>query len=90
MKYRDEYMGEVKEVLNDLLNMTETIKIIRTDLLTDNYHGKNNDKIRSLIHLLCSYGRDVDIKARRVKFEIEKDEFENGIENNNFEIDYSK
>lgn len=84
-------MGEVKEVINDLLNMTETIRIIRTDLLTDNHHGKNNAKIKSLIHLLCSYSRDVDVKARGVKFEIEKDEFENGLLNDTSpEIDYSK
>ena len=88
MKYRNEYMGEVKKLVNDVLNITEAVNILRTELLQEN--GKNKDKIRSLLYMLCSYGRDVDIKARRVKFEIEKDEFENGIDNNNFEIDYSK
>ncbi|MBO5098828.1 MAG: hypothetical protein J6C16_01525, partial [Clostridia bacterium] len=72
MKYRNEYMGEVKKLVNDVLNITEAVNILRTELLQEN--GKNKDKIRSLLYMLCSYCRDVDVRAKGVKFEIEKDE----------------
>ncbi len=74
MKYRDEYMGEVKKLVDDVLNISEAINILRTELSRENDREKNNDKIRSILYMLCSYMREVDVRAKKVKFEIEKDE----------------
>ena len=70
-------MGEVKKLVNDVINITEAINILRTELLQEN--EKNKDKIRSILYMLCSYIREVDVRAKGVKFEIEKDE-DGGIE----------
>ena len=70
-------MGEVKKLVNDVINISEAINILRTELLQEN--EKNKDKIRSILYMLCSYIREVDVRAKRVKFEIEKDE-DGGIE----------
>ena len=65
-------MGEVKKLVNDVINISEAINILRTELLQEN--EKNKDKIRSILYMLCSYIRAVDVRAKGVKFEIEKDE----------------
>ena len=65
-------MGEVKKVVRDVLNISEAVNILRTELLQEN--EKNNDKIRSILYMLCSYIREVEARAKGVKFEIEKDE----------------
>ena len=65
-------MGEVKKLVNDVINISEAVNILRTELLQEN--EKNKDKIRSILYMLCSYIREVDVRAKGVKFEIEKDE----------------
>ena len=67
-------MGEVKKVVRDVLNISEAVNILRTELLRENDKEKNNDKIRSILYMLCSYIREVETRANNVKLEIEKDE----------------
>ena len=76
-------MGEVKKVVCDVLNISEAVKILRTELLQEN--EKNNDKIRSILYMLCSYIREVDVRAKGIKFEIEKGSYKIYIGKNSLE-----
>ena len=67
-------MGEVKKLANETLNVTNTLNVIRNDLIPNNKFGKYDEKIKSLVNMLCTYAMHLEARARTVKFEVEKDE----------------
>ena len=74
MKNSDKYMEKAKKLANDVLNITEAVNMLSTELLCENDKDRNNDKIRSIFYMLCSYCKEVDVRPKDVKLEIEKDE----------------
>lgn len=74
MKYADECMGEVKALVDEVLNVTEIVNVLRTDWLPNNEKGENDDKIKSVLNMLCKYCIYVEARARKIKNQIEKDE----------------
>lgn len=74
MDCRDEYTGEVKALVEEVLNVTEIVNVLFTDWIHNNKNRKNDDKIKSVLSMLCKYCIYVEARARKIKLQIEKDE----------------
>ena len=54
--------------------MTEIVNVLRTDRIPNNKNRKNDNKIKSVLSMLCKYCIYVEARARKIKLQIEKDE----------------
>ena len=74
MKHTEEYTVEVKALVDEVLNITEIMNVMRTDWMPNNKKGENDDKIKSALSMLCKYCVYVEARARKIKGQIEKTE----------------
>lgn len=74
MNSKDKYTKEMKILVDEILNVTEMLSVVRKDWLPDNKNGKNDDKIKSMLNILCKSCRTLEAKARSVKQQIKKAE----------------
>ncbi len=68
----DKYSGQIKELICNVIHMTETLELINNALITE-----DKKKVNSLISVLAVYGKDLDKKARLLQLNILRDEAEN-------------